>query len=177
MDVNSSGKLNDAQEALLALLIQGHLGKRPPLWKRSMHEFILEYGWWYEPSPRPKAIEKGPAGQCFRNAFNMALGSDTFIYCEGVIVSRCGLPLTQHGWMTDGDGRAIDVTLDRPAGAYAGVPFQTDFVNEYYLKAHATVCLLDDWAADWPLLGELGDRPQQWLEMRGRGASRCRGNK
>ena len=29
--------------------------------------------------------------------------------------------------------------------------------------------LLDDWQNKWPLRGDLGDRPGEWLEVRGRG--------
>jgi hypothetical protein len=31
---------------------------------------------------------------------------------------------------------------------------------------------LDDWQNNWPILGELGDRPDEWIERRGLGVSK-----
>jgi hypothetical protein len=67
----------------------------------------------------------------------------------------------------------IDNTLREPAAAYAGVPFRTKFLNVNLLKNRAAViCLLDDFMNDWPMLGELGDRPDEWFEARGKGVAR-----
>jgi hypothetical protein len=40
------------------------------------------------------------------------------------------------------------------------------------LKNHATISLLDDWENGYPLRGDLGDRPDEWLESRGFGTAR-----
>lgn len=56
--------------------------------------------------------------------------------------------------------------------AYAGVPFRTTFVTLTALRNRATVSLLDDFQNNYPLRSELGDRPDEWLDLRGRGAGR-----
>ncbi len=56
--------------------------------------------------------------------------------------------------------------------AYAGVLFQDLFVTKTALKNHAMISLLDDYQNDYPLQGELGDRPDEWLELRGRGIAK-----
>jgi hypothetical protein len=56
--------------------------------------------------------------------------------------------------------------------AYPGVPFKDTFVIMTALKNNATVSLLDDYQNDYPLRGELGDRPDEWLEPRGQGNTR-----
>lgn len=40
------------------------------------------------------------------------------------------------------------------------------------LKNHATISLLDDYQNNYPLRGELGDRPDEWPDTRGRGTER-----
>lgn len=58
--------------------------------------------------------------------------------------------------------------------AYAGVPFKSDFVNMTALKNRAIVSLLDDYQNDYPLRCDLGDRPDEWFELRGRGTEQVR---
>ena len=159
---------NPNQQALLDRLRAGN-PRRHPGWKRTRYEFILEYGWWYEPSLLPKGVEGASPGECFKNAFDLALDDDSLVYCEGVVLdAEASLPV-HHAWVTDGTGQAIDNTLEAPAGAYAGVPFLTGFVNLYHLRNEAIIGLLDDYLHDWPMLGELGDRPGEWLAPKGRG--------
>jgi hypothetical protein len=35
----------------------------------------------------------------------------------------------------------------------------------------AIICVLDDYLNDWPILGELGDRPDEWIDRRGGGTA------
>ncbi|HDZ36949.1 MAG TPA: hypothetical protein ENH62_01455 [Marinobacter sp.] len=163
--------LNPSQQGLLDVLLAGN-PRRAPSWTRTRYEFIVEYGWWYEPAPRPKGIRLGRKRQCFKNAFNLALDNASLTYCEGFVRDPSGSLLILHAWVTDGHGRAIDNTLREPPSAYAGVPFRTDFLNDYHLRNRAVICLLDDHLHDWPMLGELGDRPEEWLEPKGQGAAR-----
>ena len=159
---------NPTQQSLLDRLRAGNPRKHPG-WKRTRYEFILEYGWWYEPSLLPKGVKGASPGECFKNAFDLALDDESLIYCEGVVLgTEASLPV-HHAWVTDGSGQAIDNTLEAPAGAYAGVPFLTGFVNLYHLRNEAIIGLLDDYLHDWPMLGELGDRPGEWLAPKGRG--------
>jgi len=138
--------------------------------KRTIPQFVLEYGWWYKAAKLPKGIAIGTPKECHRNAADLALADDSLIYCEGYAIFKS--QPTLHAWVTDGHGRAIDNTWAKPGVAYAGVPFQTDFVNLTMLKNHAFISLLDDYRNRFPLRGDLGDRPDEWLELRGRGEKR-----
>lgn len=140
--------------------------------KRTFQAFVLEYGWWYEPAEPDGKIPKGTPQRCHTNATNLTLDDDTLIYCEGYALFESGSRPTIHAWVTDGRGRAIDNTWPKPGVAYAGVPFRSLFVNMTALKNHATVSLLDDYQNNYPLRGELGDRPGEWLDLRGRGTVR-----
>ena len=79
------------------------------------------------------------------------------------------------GWVTDGHGNAIDSTWPQPGVAYAGVPFKSLFVNMTALKNRAIVSLLDDYQNNCPLRGDLGDGPDEWLDVRGCGLMRVAG--
>ena len=143
--------------------------------KRTCQEFVLEYGWWYEPIELDQKIAIGTPQECHKNAVDLTLADDSLIYCEGYALFMSGSLPTLHAWVTDGHGRAIDNTWLQPGVAYAGVPFKSLFVNLTSLKNHATISLLDDWQNNWPLRGDLGDRPDVWLELRGRGTAKLNG--
>ena len=140
--------------------------------KRTIQQFVLEYGWWYEPAKLDVKFARALPQECHKNATDVALADDSLIYCEGYALFRSGSRPTLHAWVTDGQGRAIDNTCPTPGVAYAGVPFQSLFLNMAVLKNSATISLLDDWQNHWPLRGDLGDRPDEWLELRGRGTTR-----
>jgi len=161
--------MNRHEEWLFGALQVGSPGRRHPAWRRTRYEFILEYGWWYEPAELPGYLEMGPEGECFSNSFGLALDDDRLIYVEGLVAGRRGGIPVHHAWLTDGTGRAIDCTLREPGAAYAGVPFGTSFLNLYCLEHEGVICMLDDWQHDWPMLCELGDRPEEWLEEQGKG--------
>jgi hypothetical protein len=145
------------------------------LLKRTAQQFILDYGWWYEPVELPQQIALGTPQQCHKNATDLALADDSLIYCEGIALFNTGSLPTLHAWVTDGQGQAIDNTWSRSGVAYAGVPFKSFFVNMKVLKEHATVGLLDDWEKNYPLRRDLGDRPDEWLEPQGFGTARVNG--
>jgi hypothetical protein len=140
--------------------------------KRTFQQFVLENGWWYEPAELDVAFATGSPRECHKNATDLALANDSLIYCEGYALFKSGSLPTLRAWVTDGHGRAIDNTWPKLGVAYAGVPFQSLFLNMAALKNHATISLLDDWQNNWPLRGDLGDRPDEWLELRGRGTER-----
>jgi hypothetical protein len=164
---------NVAQARLLDFLRRG---EPPPstkaILKRTLQEFVLEYGWWYEPTVLPKQIAPGTPQECFKNATFLAIEDDSLIYCEGYALFKSGSAPRLHAWVTDGHGRAIDNTWPQSGVAYAGVPFQSLFVNMTALKNRATISLLDDYQNLFPLRSALGDRPDEWLGERGRGIAR-----
>ena len=142
------------------------------LLKRTMQQFVLDYGWWYEPVALPKHIPLGTPQECHKNAIDLAMDGDSLVYCEGFALSKgSSLPII-HAWVTDGNGNAIDNTWPQPGVAYAGVPFRASYVTLTALKNDAIGSLLDDYLNNYPLRGDLGDRPDEWLEPRGRGTAR-----
>lgn len=143
--------------------------------KRTCQEFVLEYGWWYEPVEFPKHLVRGTPDQCHTNAVNLALDNDSWIYCEGyALFKETSLPVV-HAWVADGSGNAIDNTWPQPGVAYAGVPFKSLFVNTTALRNRAIVSLLEDYQNDYPLRSGLGDRRDEWLDLRGRGLKKVAG--
>lgn len=145
---------------------------KPPSLIRTQFEFVLDYGWWYVPhSEHP--LSMGPLQQCVGNAARASASDDGLIYCEGFALFKKSSNPVRHAWVTDGSGRAFDVTWSPPGVAYAGVPFKSFFVTMNAVKRRAFVTLLDDWEAGWPLLGKLGDTPDEWLETAaGNGAAK-----
>ena len=139
------------------------------LLKRTMEQFVLEYGWWKEPVEVPSEIEGATISECHKNATDLMLTDNSLIYCEGYALFQPGSLPTRHAWVTDGHGRAIDNTWPQSGVAYAGVPFKGFFVSMTGIKNHATISRLDYYQNGYPLRGELGDRPDEWLELRGRG--------
>lgn len=146
------------------------------LLKRTIQEFVLAHGWWYEPAELPKRFALGTPQDCHKNATDLMLADDKLVYCEGYALFKSGIQPTIHAWVTDGHGRAFDNTWPQPGVAYAGVPFQSAFVSMTALKNHATISLLDDYRNNYPLRGDLGDRPAEWFELRGQGVARISGH-
>lgn len=142
------------------------------LLKRTMQQFVLDYGWWYEPAELPERVPPGTLQQCHKNAADLAMEDESLVYCEGYALFKGSSLPTLHSWVTDGQARAIDNTWPQPGVAYAGVPFRVTFVTITALKNHAIGSLLDDYQNDYPLRSDLGDRPEDWFEPRGRGKAR-----
>ena len=145
-----------------------HVNK-PPTMKRSKYKFVIDNGSWYEPMPLPSDLTGGDDQQCFKNAIDLASDKGELFYVEGfAIYTPTSLPV-HHAWVTTGDGNAIDPTWDTPGVAYAGVPFKLPFMLTTVLAERGINSVLDNYQYDWPILGVLGDRPDEWLEPRGVG--------
>lgn len=136
--------------------------------KRTLQQFVLEHGWWYEPVKLPTGVCHGPEQQCFMNAMEIMASGYQLIYCEGFALYKSGSMPVLHAWTTDGQGHAIDNTWRQPGVAYAGVPFKSLFVMGTVLANGATISLIDDWQNGHPLRREKGDRPEVWLEPLGK---------
>ncbi|MHB1035000.1 MAG: hypothetical protein ACYC35_15300 [Pirellulales bacterium] len=143
--------------------------------KRSPMEFVLQHGWWYEPCEVPAESDRGTIQGCHKNAQLLANDHDSLTYCEGYALANSGSLIVVHAWVTDGTGRAIDITWDEPGVAYAGVPFKTPFIRLTCLKNKAHISLLDDWMNAFPLLNGLGEKPNEWLDERGKGMAMVTG--
>ncbi len=165
-----------AQTHLLNSLhdLDGHV-KKPPFMRRSRYKFVIDHGFWYEPTPLPNDLARGDDQQCFLNALDLASDKKELFYVEGfALYTPTSLPV-HHAWVTTGAGQAFDPTWDTPGVAYAGVPFQLSFLLTTVLAAKGIKSILDDFENDWPILGELGDRPDEWLEFRGFGVGTVTG--
>ncbi|QNN21554.1 hypothetical protein HED60_04450 [Planctomycetales bacterium ZRK34] len=147
--------------------------KKPSFMRRSRYQFVIDHGHWYAPTPCPDTMARGDKQQCFKNALELASDDEYLYYVEGfALYSSKGL-IVHHAWITDGSGRAIDPTWDQPGVAYAGVPFKMDFVLAAAIADHSVNSVLDDYGNYWPILGELGERSEEWLEPRGFGVLGC----
>lgn len=142
--------------------------------RRTRYGLVLEYGFLYRPCALPPGMELGEPKRCFDNVYRAVLRSDlksSLVYCEGYAVGGSGEPV-DHAWLTDGSGRAIDITWADRGVAYAGIPFRTIFVLERCATSRPDKGFIDDWLNQFPLLRELGDRPSEWLEPDGRGTTK-----
>jgi len=135
--------------------------------KRTPYGFVLEYGFSYEPCCLPPNIEFGEPKRCFDNAYKAVLHGE-LVYCEGFALGQSGLPVG-HAWLTDGTGRAIDITWRERGRAYLGVPLKTIYVLETSMRNLPDEGFIEDWRNKYPLLMDLGDRPEEWLESNGCG--------
>jgi hypothetical protein len=162
-----------AKSELLDFLRSSQLkvAAKAPL-KRTLQQFVLDYGWWYEPAEFATKMATGTPNQCHTNAVALMHADHSLFYCEGYALFQSGTDPTIHAWATDGQGRAIDNTWPQPGVAYAGVPFRSLYVNMTALKNRAILSLLNNYQNNYPLRGDLGDRPDEWLDLRGQGMKR-----
>ena len=141
--------------------------------KLSPMEFIFQHGWWYEPCEVPRSIGRGEEQACHKNSQLLAHDRDALTYCEGYALYKGGSMPVLHAWVTDGTGRAIDTTWDEPGIAYAGVPFNKSYIRRTCWRNAAFISFIDDWQNGYPLLNDLGDEPEEWLEPElGKGVGR-----
>jgi hypothetical protein len=159
----------DVQQALLGQLANSDYINPKQILVRTSSQFVRDYGWFYTPAPLPKGVPLGTKAECYNNALKLALDNPNFTYVEGFAIGRGGVRI-HHAWVTDGTGRAIDNTWNRPGLVYAGVPFKTEFVTLIGLTNDDVGSLIDDWEHEWPLLNARGDHPEQWLEPKGNGS-------
>jgi hypothetical protein len=160
--------LTQHEQAMLHQLRAG--GGRPGngVLRRSSCQFLLDYGWWYEPVSLPKDVAKGNPNECYQNALLLALERDELVYVEGFAAGPGGLRI-HHAWVTDGKGRAFDPTWNELGVVYVGVPFNAGWVSLRGLTNKGVGSVIDDLEDGFPLLDDLGDRPDEWMEPRGMG--------
>lgn len=158
-------RMTDDQQRLYELLLSfPRTEAATKAQRRSPMEFVIQHGWWYDPCDVPVDYEQGTIQECHKNAQILANERDSLIYCEGFALANADSSPVLHAWVTDGTGKAIDTTWDKPGVVYAGVPFRTLFVRLSCLKSNAHISLIDDWTNGFPLLNDLGERPDVGLE-------------
>ena len=165
--------LTDHQQQLYEMLLsypRTEAAKR--VQERSPREFVLQHGWWYEPCETPSDLEQGTVQECHKNAQVLASDHESLTYCEGYALYESDSVPVLHAWVTDGTGKAIDTTWDKPGVAYVGVPFKTSFIRLACLKNRRHISVIDDWQNGYPLLNDLGNAPDGWSDHRGKGSRR-----
>lgn len=102
-----------------------------------IYDLMLEYGRFFQPSPRPKQYKSGDRNQCYGNSLDLVVAHDELSYCEGyVVVKGIDIPM-EHGWCVTEEASVVDVTLRKPLIplAYFGVEFNPLFVATRNLPA------------------------------------------
>lgn len=140
---------------------------------RSLYHFALEEFKFYQPehltteerSHVMRAIKnlgfEPESRQCFCNSQLLALNDHTgrIKYAEG---QATNIIPTAHGWC-EINGKVIDLTWRDDNGelvtgnfpdnrSYAGVVFKTKYFAKLIEKTGESICLLEDWERDFPVL-------------------------
>jgi hypothetical protein len=145
-------------QAFVMLRVQMKKTKRPGglngYW--GLEDFILHQGriW---PVLKGGDVPRGKAGECFRNAMNLALDHQDYIYCEGYATG--GLMPVQHAWCLDQEGRVVDPTWHhlpskpghKDRGEYIGIAVKQDFVREITLMTEVYSGVIDLPKWDYPI--------------------------
>jgi hypothetical protein len=63
--------------------------------ERTFQEFVLEYGWWYEPTEFPLRIAAGTPQECHKNAAGLALAGLNVGELEEVATRPLGVRLRE----------------------------------------------------------------------------------
>jgi len=105
---------------------------RPPLF--GIEDYVAAYGEEFTPAPLPEDVERGPMGQCYRNATLLVLSRPDLDldFAEGFAQSAGTGDLSfMHAWAVTKDGKVLDPTWDKPEGGkYFGVRYD----RRAYLK-------------------------------------------
>src|SRR5438128_1734872 len=77
--------------------------------------------------------------------------------------------LTQQVFSDDWIEEVLSDNTWKEGLAYAGVPLNSKYVVSRALKYRAYVSMIGDWEHGWPLLRELADSTEEWLDEKGSG--------
>ena len=111
-------------------------------------DFVLQEGRTWTPAQLPRGIRLGQPGQCYKNAFNLAL-RNRITYVEGYAGDV--VPIA-HAWCIDEEGRVVDNTWsDSEQCVYFGVAFDSEYVESTVLRQRI-YGLIDMPETGWPLI-------------------------
>lgn len=147
-------------KAELSLMRKARCGNKLNGWYTTGH-FVLKNGrQWNNGHPLPDDVEPMKEKMCFKNAAQMAIDSNRFIYCEGYGLSI--IPV-MHAWCLDKDGNVIDPTwasLPFEKGReYFGIAINTKYLIAHLCETERWGSLIDAWETRWPMLH---DDPKLW---------------
>jgi hypothetical protein len=83
--------LTPFEQALLRQLRTKDSTNAKNILQRTSCQFVLEYGWFYEPAPVQEGVEMASEGECYNNALILALTDPSLIYVEGFAASEGGV--------------------------------------------------------------------------------------
>jgi len=112
-----------------------------------VEDFVLRNGRYMgNMSPLPNGVRRGSLGNCFKNAFELALEKN-WTYCEGYAVAV--IPIS-HAWVLDDKGNVIDPTW-KEGTDYFGVEIPLSYATKTILRREA-YGVIDAWEIGYPLL-------------------------
>lgn len=129
---------------------------------RCLEEFVLKNGRSFEViKPLPPTIKEGKLGNCFNNAYWVALeNKDKYYYCEGYAALKNDWWPVLHAWVVNRKLEAIDPTW--PSGKYYyGLIFKLSYLHQWLLNNKGHRSTIDNWMQGWPLLK---DSPKELQE-------------
>ncbi|WP_254511386.1 hypothetical protein [Anatilimnocola floriformis] len=128
--------------------------------------FLRRYGRRYLPQDLPTKYAGGKFGVCYANSYRLA-SEHAVTYVEGYAISTRTASPHLHAWCVDEKGLVLDPTW-RSGTFYFGIPFRLEFLKkaiaERTERGDCYYGWLDDWRPGWPLINELGEQPELWLE-------------
>lgn len=131
----------------------------------SVEEFVLTNGGFWGPR-REDVPCRGIAQQCYGNAQRYARRHKGVWYVEGLAVSVDDEDdfVLRHAWCVEDGGAVIDVTPQWCKGvnyAYFGVVLPMELVDEQIEGNTESVCVLDNWEKEYPLLKLVDGKPRR----------------
>lgn len=151
------GELNSTMEAdelkqYLQTMVNLRKSMSNNLYYCGIEDLLLQEGQPFTKHGSYKNIKKDRIGQCYQNAFQLALYAEGYQYVEGVATHEGLIPMA-HAWTVDEQGLVVDSTWKAKGVAYWGLAIPHDFLNAQVL-ATKHYGVLDDWPNGHPILQE-----------------------
>ncbi|WP_152613971.1 hypothetical protein [Pseudomonas sp. 11/12A] len=111
-----------------------------------IQSLVAEFGIGFEPQNLPTQYAEASSGECYLNAFKLALSNQCLTYVEGYAIPSDKFGITQHAWCVGSDEKIIDPTWRDSAGCtYFGIGFKTEALR----KAKGFPIITEDTQPSW----------------------------
>lgn len=94
-----------------------------------VNALLIKYGRNWPSRPLSRGVKLGPEGNCYQNAYYLALKNRKFTYVEG-LANYC-----EHAWCVDREGKVVEPTWSkdlRIGNEYFGIAFNLDWMGEKF---------------------------------------------